>query len=649
MQFNLMKKRAVIREECFIMSKKTQKKHNYHNNKEQSIDNILDKCSGCGGLNENNELKKAAQSAQSAHGTKTDDGIIIINMGEPSDEYCANGWENDLKDEGMSIAAIAEAYKPVERYDNGDTEDGAIIVDLGEPSDEDYIDGWENDFKDEGKTVLSLLEEFAPVDGEAAVLPEVIETEATLTENNPENPVGDSGTKGKKKARSGIPYNFAVELLTNYEIRYIDSPIESNGLYFFNGRYWEALAKATLEYMVYNMITIQRRQEEPKIKAMCKEIMDFVYLECLERYYTGCFTDADFDSIKNHVVLNNGIYDAQSGVFYRDAFNSNLPYLSAIDADFIEGSDYLSTPAYDALKYNATDGDPDTMEMIDWMLGYLALPNLTGKVFFCLANAPNSGKTLLGNFFTSLLPADKVKTIEPEKLSNQFAMAGIQTKCLLTCLEMSTGNFNEDAVSIIKRVTGEKFIRSEAKFKGEKNAIVRAKILLATNGKIVIPDKSDEAFYKRLRVIPFLNSVPNDQLDANLLDKLRAERSAIITKCLLKLSNIIDPSGKIVFPESRLSAEMKESWRGEPRFETVFFDQMLEFTASESDFVFKKDLSDRYKEFLADNDLMTNTVLSQNELVNRCKSYFPGIKTAKKRRPDTGGNPIACFVGLRWR
>lgn len=513
-----------------------------------------------------------------------------------------------------------------------------------EEQDEYYTNRWSHELNIYDDT--DVLNRFDIIDEDSIHEDIVVNTD--LPESNKADMTEQNAVPYKENYKSCIPYDYAMKLLERDKFSFLDSPMESDILYIFNGRYWEMLTKHMLQYAVYDMLTIEEKRETSKIKALCKDIVDFVYLECADRYYTNPFTEADFDAVKNHIVLDNGVFDVQARQFYRNGFDETLPYFSAVDAYFIEDDD-LDSPAYDSLKYNAANGDPDSMDMIDYMLAYLCLPNMSGKVFFCMSYAKNSGKTLLGNFLTSLLPADKIKTIEPENLSGRFSMAGIDTKCLLTCLEMSTDNFNRSAVATIKRLTGERFIRSEAKFEAEKTARVRAKILLATNGKIEIPDKNDDAFYKRLRIIPFINSIPDDELDVNLLDKLRLERSAIITKCLLKLSNIIDPSGKIVFPESRLSAEMKESWRSEPRFESVFFDQMLEFTASESDFVFKKDLSERYKEFLANNDLMTNTVLSQNELVNRCKSYFPGIKTAKKRRPDTGGNPIACFVGLRWR
>lgn len=561
-------------------------------------------------------------------------------------------FDNDSWLEKTEEAASKLLTNVVMQFNEDDehTDESDVIVDLreDEDSDEYYADRWAKNLERiSGETVESVFNSLEIPDDEVST-ESAVKAEAALPDNNINTDDNDN-VHSEKGSKNGIPYNYALRLLEQKQLRYIDSPEMSDVLYMFNGRYWEAVSEPMLRCIVYSMITMQKRYEEPKIRTYCKEILDYVYLECLERYYLRHFTEDDFDSVKNHIVLNNGIYDVQSGVFYRDYFDSSLPYLSAINAYFIEDDDVLSTPAYDALKYNAANGDTDAMEMVDLMLAYLVLPNMTGKVFFCMSFSPNSGKTLLGHFLTTLLPPNLTKTIEPEKLANRFSMADIGTKCLLTCLEMSTGNFDKNTVAAIKRLTGEKFIRSEAKFRGEKSARVRAKLLFATNGKIVIPDNNDEAFYKRLRVVPFVNSIPDDRLDVNLLDKLKAERSAIMTKCLLKLSNIINPDGKIVFPESRMSKEMKESWRGEPRFESVFFDQMLEFTASDRDVVFKQDLTDRYTMFLADNDLMSYTALSQNELASRCKSHFQGAKVTKKRRPEIGGNPIACFVGLRWK
>lgn len=78
----------------------------------------------------------------------------------------------------------------------------------------------------------------------------------------------------------------------------------------------------------------------------------------------------------------------------------------------------------------------------------------------------------------------------------------------------------------------------------------------------MLPNTMDDAFYRRLIVIPFIHSTPLDSLIADMPQQLQKEKSAVMSNAVRKLGKIISDDGGIVFPESELSRNIKNQWMG---------------------------------------------------------------------------------------
>lgn len=87
---------------------------------------------------------------------------------------------------------------------------------------------------------------------------------------------------------------------------------------------------------------------------------------------------------------------------------------------------------------------------------------------------------------------------------------------------------------------------AERKFQRPFSYKPTTKLLFATNHKITIAYK-DEQFIERLVVLPFLNSVPPEDQDRELLDKMKDERPAIFNKALKAFKRLRD--NNFVFTE----------------------------------------------------------------------------------------------------
>ena len=87
----------------------------------------------------------------------------------------------------------------------------------------------------------------------------------------------------------------------------------------------------------------------------------------------------------------------------------------------------------------------------------------------------------------------------------------------------------------------------------------RCKFVIAANNPIRLK-KDDPAFFNRMVIIPMLYPVSDEDMDYELVDKLKAEADGIISKVVKYLPELIQRKFKFTEPES--AKRMKEEWRG---------------------------------------------------------------------------------------
>ena len=126
---------------------------------------------------------------------------------------------------------------------------------------------------------------------------------------------------------------------------------------------------------------------------------------------------------------------------------------------------------------------------------------------------------------------EAVSSLDLHSFGKNFALADLIGKRLCIDLDLPANCINGGAVSLLKKLTGGDLLSTDIKYMPRINFINTAKFLFATNHPILV-DTPDEAFWQRMIVIPFVNSIPREQQDHGLLDKFEAERSAIVVKAL---------------------------------------------------------------------------------------------------------------------
>lgn len=262
----------------------------------------------------------------------------------------------------------------------------------------------------------------------------------------------------------------------------------------------------------------------PKIKAM---------LESAKSYMTR-----KLDELDTHTYLlnvNNGTVDLETGTLLPHERTNLITKLSPVAYN-----PEAQCPQWLSFLNVIFDGKEELITYVQKMLGYCLTGDLSEKCFFILYGPEgNNGKTVMMNTVMTIMqdyatqtPTDTLLRRKPGAQSNDLAR--IKNARLVQAAEASESySFDEP---LVKRLTGDDPITARLLYKEYVTFYPECKIVLATNS---IPrfKGDDVAFANRIKIIPFIVSIPEDQQDKQLKEKLLSEKTGIlnwlIQGCLL--------------------------------------------------------------------------------------------------------------------
>ena len=122
---------------------------------------------------------------------------------------------------------------------------------------------------------------------------------------------------------------------------------------------------------------------------------------------------------------------------------------------------------------------------------------------------------------------------------------------LVTASEGESGAYL--AESVVKQLTGDDAITVRRLYENEFEFRPGAKIFLATNHEPRIRG-TDEGIWRRLWLLPFTVTIPEDKRDPGILDKLEAEGSGILNWCIEGLRRYQENDCRLAPPEKVLAA-----------------------------------------------------------------------------------------------
>lgn len=443
-------------------------------------------------------------------------------------------------------------------------------------------------------------------------------------------------------------YAIACEVIKLFNISFLEIPQSRKQCpSYFNGRYWETLTEVKLQDLIYQYISTDDKDVISNIQKKISDISNYIFYEC---YRDICeighrFSPKDYKKVENCIVFTNCVYDTKKQKTYD--FSSSLPYTFGLNIPYINNKE--NTPAYDKIRSRATGNDKEAMKLFNYMLAYLCIPNRSGKCLFYLADARDSGKSLLISVFSSIFPDNLVATLSPEHLNNRFELACAADKVLLACPEMKIGMLSSQTITELKRLTGEEKIRIEKKSANATTVTNRVKIVLASNGALNMGPFFDEALLRRVIAVPFLHTTPAEKLDYSLKAKLSAEMPYIISNAARKLHKIMDDKGGILIPECELSRKMKASWTQSSDCIEQFISLYLRRNNNTNSFIWKRDIYKVYQSFVSQSQTDSKAfVASEKTLNKKIETAFPGLQSSRRRIKSREKEGKAAYVGIEW-
>ena len=288
-------------------------------------------------------------------------------------------------------------------------------------------------------------------------------------------------------------------------------------IYAYLNHYYKRLSDKDLESLAYD--TLRNYALQCKNRAYVSAVAKNVWRETRIKVDGETLPD-------NFVAFRNGILDLNTGTMMD--FTPSILTLYHVRANYIPGT---WSPAFENFLISAGNMKPFFDLLVKQIIGYLLTSDNKGKIIIVLQGKSNSGKSVLTTVLQDLLNPDAYLVMDSNKISDTFSFEGLPGKVLCICPDMTSAPISENVASKLKQLSGGDRITVNRKFKSLLTFKNTAKVLMVTNHRITTKT-SDNALIKRIVTVPFGVSVPREEMDINLCEKLLRERDGLVSSCV---------------------------------------------------------------------------------------------------------------------
>lgn len=344
-----------------------------------------------------------------------------------------------------------------------------------------------------------------------------------------------------------------------------------------------------------------------------------------------------FPIYDNCAVCNNYMVNLVNGEFREISCHDLVT--SKINANYIP-NDNIYTPVFDEFLSSVSNGDDQLERLICEVIGWCCmLPNHSKKVFFVLGYAPNSGKSVIGNFLRMLYGDDFASYVPIDEMGTRFGLSPIVGKAINISMDLPGSILNSAAVSAVKMLTGGDGVSIDIKYMQPIQYKQPIHLIFASNHPIKL-NKPDDAFFERMVYVPFNKSISLEDQDHELLDKLWRERDGIVTKCLFAVQDMIN--------EGRFfSCELYDP---DEYYNDLFDSNNIKDYVSEN-LMLSRDKSDELSTTEMYNNYIKWCELNGLTPESQCKfsKHISEMYGIDKRKRHTKRQNVWVFVGVRYK
>ena len=343
---------------------------------------------------------------------------------------------------------------------------------------------------------------------------------------------------------------------------------------------------------------------------------------------------------KKLVVLKNGVLDLDT----LELKEHNPKYLTffELDACWVDEEPKV----FNEFLRVSCSNEKQSIIRAKESVGYILSGSNDAKVFFVIGIAKDSGKSTLGTVIELIIGKEYVSAIPPEKLSDRFALGSNRGKILNMAMDVPDGKLNANVVSTIKSITGKDSITIEQKYMPAETIVSDTRFLFGSNYPIKLSSGENEAaFWKRMIIIPLSNTIPDNEKDTGLVEKLLQEKDAIVSSCLRHYKKVRDNNYR--FSKCQLADDMLNEWKNGKTSAysfAAFWNDSVFVTGNDSDSIYATDLYELYTEYCDEEGLHS---IPYNMMLKWIEDNVDSERCIKHRIHRTGQNPKAGYKGIK--
>ena len=270
-------------------------------------------------------------------------------------------------------------------------------------------------------------------------------------------------------------------------------------------------------------------------------------------------------------------------------------------------------PTWEMFLMQIFNNDLDLIHFVQKALGYTLSGDISEQCMFILFGSGSNGKSTLLNVIQNLFGDYAVSTITDtfmKKNSEQTNdLARLKNTRLVIASEAEENKPMSE--SLIKQITGGDKITARFLYGEYFEFLPTFKIFMATNHKPKISG-GDNGIWRRIKLIPFTVSIPEEKRDKHLQEKLLEENAGILN-WLLESYRMWEKEG---LKEPDAVREANDEYRFDMDIVQNFITECLDIDASLNERLLNADL---YNTFTKWCEKSNETILSQRKFTSKMK------------------------------
>ena len=388
--------------------------------------------------------------------------------------------------------------------------------------------------------------------------------------------------------------------------------------------YYQRLNSDEEEALIYNLLDDKAKCLVPnkEIKEVMKRLrfMPELQVDLEEEFWRGQMfvnlTHGIYDILKQELVPVRGqvMFDYVISIRYR-------PHCKLDDAPNFK-------------RYIETSVGMDQYECLMRVLGYCISSLTKGRKAFDFYGIGRTGKSTILNVLEAVIGGDLVSHEPFHTMSGERAKAHYEGKRCNISRETSTKpNKNEES---FKSLISCEYTTGSEKYEKQKDFIATLSFVFAGNSDIDFTFM-DDAILDRLVYIIFYKTIPEDEIDLDLEEKLLEEKDVIFSLALDSLKGLIED--KYDFKMAPIAEEHIKHRRYLIHSAESFLDEKCRLSDSRK--ISKVALYAAYIDFCKANALKPD---GRNTFYDKVRNYDTSITDG--RAPDSAGNSVQGFHGI---